>query len=339
MALALRLSPRGANPRESRRPAQSYFLASIHHLSVIPDDFTPSAELAPALRRDADDGRPIYEMVVPRRPIIEDIAAVPPNATFLATRGTAAQLGKIANLDLLQALWSNPASPELFRVCAEAPALRAIYVCHFKRLSEVPLSGAPRLEHLMLSWAPQLVDLGFLRDLPALRTIYLEDMKRVDLTTLPHLSEVTGFHLGGGMWSTLKVDSLEPLTRLPRLRYLRLSNVRPLDGELRPLGRLRELREIYLPNFFELEEVARLAGAFPNAKSNTLTAVFAPWEGGLPASAPYLCPQCGGMRQMMTGKPGSLLCPVCDASKYQRRVARWEVARSAGWVGSTHNAG
>lgn len=308
-------------------------------MSVIPEDFCPSPELAAALSRDAADGRPLYELVVPRRTIFEDLTSVPPDATFLATRGTARRLERIAELPQLEALWANPASLELLRAGAQAPALRAIYVCHFKRLSEVSLAGALRLEHLMLSWAPQLVDLGFLAGLPSLRTIYLEDMKRVDLTTLPDLPEVTGLHLGGGMWSTLKVQTLEPLMRLPRLRYLRLSNVRPADGNLRPISELRDLRELYLPNFFELEEVARLAGALPNVAGNTLTPVFAPWEGGLPPSAPYLCPQCGGLREMMTGKPGSLLCPVCDGTRYRRRIARWEIARASGWPSSARKAG
>jgi hypothetical protein len=301
---------------------------------VTADDFSPSPELASALRDDAQDGRPLYELVVPRRPIIEDIAVAPPETTFLATRGTGDHLERIADLDRLETLWANPASTELFHACARAPALKAVYVCHFKRLSTVALAGAPKLEHLMLGWAPQLVDLSFLRDLPALRTIYLEDMKRVDLTTLPHLPQVTGLHLGGGRWTPLKVDSLQALTRFPRLRYLRLSNVRPIDGQLRPLSELSELRELFLPNFFELEEVARLAGALPRVTSNTLTPVFAPWDGGHPASAPYVCPRCGATRKMMTGKPVSLLCPVCDASKYQRRVARWELARAAGWPAS-----
>ena len=297
-----------------------------------PEDFTPSPQLAAVLERPADDGRPPYELVVPRRPIIEDLALVPDGATFIATRGTASGLERLPELNALRALWANPASPALFEVCARAPALRAIYVCHFKRLATVAISGAPQLEHLMLSWAPTLVDLGFLRDLPALRTIYLEDMKRVDLSTLPELPHVTGFHLGGGMWTTLKVASLEPLIRLPRLRHLRLSNVRPIDGQLRPLSHLPELKELYLPNFFEVEEVARLAGVLPGVASNTLTPVFAPWEGGLPLSPPYQCPTCSGPRDMMTGKPAVLLCPVCDAVKYQRRVARWEVARSSGWA-------
>ena len=104
-------------------------------ISVSPDDFAPSPELAQALRRDARDGRPIYELVVPRRPIVDDLAAVPMDATFVATRGTARHLERIATVDPLQALWASPASAELFRVCAQAPALRALYVCHFKRLN------------------------------------------------------------------------------------------------------------------------------------------------------------------------------------------------------------
>jgi hypothetical protein len=298
---------------------------------VSPEDFTPSPQLATALGQSADDGRPLYELVVPRRPIVEDLHLVPDDATFVATRGTASHLGRLRNLERLQALWANPASPALFEACARAPALRAIYVTHFKRLDTVAIAGAPRLEHLMLGWAPRLVDLSFLRDLPALRTIYLEDMKRVDLSTLPELPEVTGLHLGGGMWSALDVESLEPLTRLPALRHLRLSNVRPRDGGLRALTQLRALRELHLPNFFELEEVARLAGSLPSPVRDSLSPVFMTWQGGSSASEAFRCPTCGGLRDMMTGKPSALLCPTCDAAKYRRRVTRWEIARAGGW--------
>lgn len=228
-------------------------------------------------------------------------------------------------------MWANPATPELFRACARASSLRAIYVCHFKRLGTVPLNGAPALEHLLLSWAPQLIDLSFLADLPALRTLYLEDMKRVDLATLPELPELTGLHLGGGMWTPLKVPSLAPLTRLPGLRYLRLSNVRPADESLRPLAALQALRELHLPNFFAIEETARLAAALPNTKSNSLSAFFASYESGVPASPPYTCERCGRTRAMMTGRPASFLCPHCDAAKVSRRVATWEAARVSPW--------
>lgn len=296
-----------------------------------PEDFTPSPKLAAGLERSADDGRPLYELVVPRRPIVDDLSLVPDDATFVATRGTARHLTRLRTLERLEALWANPATPALFEACAQAPALRALYVTHFKRLDTVAIAGAPRLEHLMLGWAPRLADLSFLRDLPSLRTIYLEDMKRVDLTTLPELPEVTGLHLGGTMWTALDVESLEPLTRLPGLRHLRLVNVRPRDGRLRPLARLRALREVHLPNFFELEEVARLAGALPAPAGDALSPVFLARRDDSPPSSPYLCPTCGGSRDMMTGKPTAFLCPSCDAAKYRRRVTRWEIARASGW--------
>lgn len=301
-------------------------------------DFLPSPELSDGLTRPASDGRPLYELVVPRRPIVEDVSFVPSDAEFLATRGTAKALPRIAALERLVALWANPASPELLRACAGAPRLQALYVCHFKKLGEVQLAGAPALEHLMLSWAPQLVDLSFLRELSTVRTLYLEDMKRVDLETLPELPHLTGLHLGGGMWNTPKVESLVPLTRLPALWYLRLSNVRPPGGSLRPLTELSQLHELYLPNFFEVEEVARLSAALPGITSNTLTPFFAPFDGTLPSSSPYVCETCGGGRQMMTGRPAVLLCPKCDAVKLQKRIERWEKAQAAPWPGSASNA-
>lgn len=296
------------------------------------DDFSPSPTLALGLARAAEGGRPLYELVVPRREIIEDVNDAPLDATFLATRGTANAIDRLAELPNLQALWANPATPELFHACARAPALRALYVSHFKRISEISLSGAEKLEHLMLRWAPNLVDLDFLRELPNLRTVYLEDMKRIDLSTLPELPRVTGFHLGGGMWAPMKVDSLEPLLRMPNLRHLTLSNVRTLDGKLEAVSKLKKLKELNLPNFFELEEVARLAGALPGIVSNTLTPVYGLADRKYPASPPYLCEECGGTRRMMTGKPASYMCPECDRVKYKKRVARWEIARAAaGW--------
>ena len=243
------------------------------------EDFRPSPELATGLARPASDGRPLYELAMPRRPVYDDLTAIPANAEFVATRGTATSLSRLAELDRLTALWANPASNALFEACGRAPALRALYVTNFKRLAEVRLADAQSLEHLMLRWAPKLVNLSFLRELPALRVLYLDDMKRIDLSTLPELPSLRGFVLGGTMSSTLTVESLAPLERLPGLRYLRLSNARPLDGSLRPLAALRELRELDLPNFFEIAESARLAAALPLTKGSVLTPYFTPDPG------------------------------------------------------------
>jgi hypothetical protein len=296
------------------------------------EDFRPSPELALGLARSASDGRQLFELVMPRRPICEDLSGVPAGAEFLATRGTAKSLSRLAELGHLTALWANPATEQLFDACARAPVLRALYVTNFKRLDEVKLAGANALEYLMLNWATRLVDLSFLRDLPALRVLYLDDMKRIDLSTLPELPSLRGLQLGGTMWSTLKVESLAPLTRLPGLRFLRLSNARPVDGSLRPLAQLQELRELELPNFFDVSEGARLASALPNTKGNSLTPYFTPDRGWAEQSSLFRCDKCGGGKVMMTGKPSVILCRSCDDAKIRKRVLRWEEARLTPWA-------
>jgi hypothetical protein len=295
-------------------------------------DYCPSPELALGLARPTSEGRPLYELVMPRRPICEELSVVPADAEFVATRGTADSMSRLGELAHLEALWANPATNELFEACARAPALRAIHVTHFKSLDVVRLAGANRLEHLMLSWAPKLVDLSFVRDLPALRVLYLNDMKRIDLSTLPELPSLRGLFLGGTMWGTLKVESLAPLTRLPGLRYLGLSNVRPMDGSLKPLATLIKLRELELPNFFEVGECARLAAALPHTRSSALTPFFTDYRERGNKSSVFHCGKCGDGKVMMTGKPAVVLCHSCDDAKIRQRVLRWEGARLSSWT-------
>src|SRR5262249_28773183 len=138
----------------------------------------------------------------------------------------------------------------------------------------------------------------------------------------------------GGIWSTLKIPSLAPLLRLPNLRYLMLSNVRPADRTLRPLARLRHLRRLELPNFFEVEEFARLAADLPEASGHGLSPFFTEARTDSHGEPAFPCKQCGSSKVMMTGKPAVLLCSGCDSAKIAKRVRRWEVAYAAQASGS-----
>jgi hypothetical protein len=191
------------------------------------------------------------------------------------------------------------------------------------------LGDLTSLEHLLVRWANHLSDLSWLDRLPHLRTLYLEDMNRLDLDTLPELRTLEALHVGGGMWSTLKVSSLAPLTRLPALRHLTLSNVKPLDGSLVPLHALTELRQLSLPNFFAVEECARLAAALPHTRGRILGPIYTEPSTRAKGSPAFACARCGGPRVMLTGRPALLLCPSCDAARIAKRVARWEIARTS----------
>src|SRR5260221_653776 len=166
-----------------------------------------------ALDRPLTEGRPLRELGPTRnKHVVEDMNDVPDDAEYIATKGSAKNLERLAQLNQLEAIWITQPTSEFFRACAGAPLLRALYACYFKKLDSVDLSGANSLEHLALDWATRVVDLSFLADLPALRTLIVDDMKRLDLNTMPELPNVTGLAIGGGINSTMKVESLEPLS-------------------------------------------------------------------------------------------------------------------------------
>jgi len=284
-----------------------------------------------ALDRSLTESRPLRELGPTRnKHVVEDMNDVPDDAEYIATTGSAKNLERLAELNQLEAIWITQPSSELFRACARAPNLRALYACYFKKLDVVELAGAISLEHLSLDWATRLVDLSFLADLPALRTLIIDDMKRLDLNTMPELPDVTGLAIGGGINSTMKVESLEPLSRLPNLQYLSMYSIRAADGSLKPLSRLRNLREIKLPNYFSVDEFARLAGALPNTKGTVLTPFFTATDGSANIAF-WSCKKCHVQRYMMTGKPAVILCPECDKAKMDKRIARWEAARASRW--------
>lgn len=294
-------------------------------------EFSLPPAVSEALDRSLTEGRPLRELGPTRnKVVVDDVKNVPDDAEFVAIKGSTKNLERLADLNQLVAVWATQPTREFFRACARAPHLRALYACYFKKLDEVELAGANSLEHLALDWATRLVDLSFLADLPALRTLIIDDMKRLDLNTMPELPQVTGLAMGGGINSTMKVESFEPLSRLPNLQYLSMYSIRTVDGSLKPLSRLRDLREIKLPNYFSIDEFARLAGALPNTKGTVLTPFFTPTDGS--ANIPFwTCQRCHGPRYMMTGKPAVILCPECDNAKMDKRIARWEVARASHW--------
>ena len=254
---------------------------------------------------------------------------LPADAVFVATRGTAANLDRLATAACIEAVWASPVTSALLRILSRVPRLRAVYLYNAGKVDFTPLGELTSVEHLLIAWAKQLSDLSWLDRLPNLRTLYLEDMKRLDLDTLPALPKLQALQIGGTMWSTLEVPSLEPLARLPALQYLALSNMKPFDGSLAPLHTLSGLRELSLPNFFAVEECARLAAALPGTSGRVLTPFYMEPNTNANGAYAFPCKKCGGPRLMLTGRPASILCPTCDAARITKRVVRWETARAA----------
>jgi hypothetical protein len=71
--------------------------------------------------------------------------------------------------------------------------------------------------------------------------------------------------LSGGVYTPMRIASLEPLAKLHGLRSLTLSNVRVRDRSFRALGGMRQLRKLELPLYFPASEFAWLEQKLPQA--------------------------------------------------------------------------
>ena len=140
------------------------------------------------------------------------------------------------------------------------------------------LVGCKKLEHLALFYAKGITDLGFLADMPQLRSLYLCDIPRLDFANFPSMTSLQEFVFDGGFHQAVKVPSLLPLTRLTGLRRLELFNIEAIDGSLAPLAVLQGLQHLFISaRAFEVEQYARLAASLPNtqgAEANCLKPLF-----------------------------------------------------------------
>jgi len=118
-----------------------------------------------------------------------------------------------------------------------------------------------------------------------------------------------------------EVESLEPIASLTRLEQLTMRGIVPRTGRLKPLERLKNLREIGITHVyvFGIEDYAQLAQALPDAQGHCLQPVFeATWAG--------VCSRCGGARVAFTAPPPRsprTACPVCDRARIERHVKAW----------------
>lgn len=258
----------------------------------------------------------------------EDLTDVPLNAKYLALRGKSRGLARLRQLTSIEVLWASGITSELLDELPSLPRLRALNLYQVGRTDLSAVGRLASVEHLLIGWANHLVDISWLEQLPRLRTLVIEDAQRLNLETLPQLPALEAFQLCGGIWTILKLPSLNPLRRLPALKYLFLNGLTVQDGSLHPLGDLASLRTLQTANIFSVEESAWLAAQHPDLQSPVLRPIFEELKADAQGHAVFLCPICGEPKVMPTMRRAPLWCPRCDAARIRKHVAKWEAARA-----------
>lgn len=178
------------------------------------------------------------------------------------------------------------------------------------------LKGAKRLT---LEWASKITDLKPVFKLGALTGLSISDFPKLKhLDGIELLSELTELNLSGSRGATtppLRLASIEPVTRLPRLATFSLVNAKLDDDDIAVLARCSGLRHLRLSNQFERAQVAFLASRLNPQLAEPLTAYY---------DTNLKCETCNGHKAMFIGRRMPILCRSCDAVQFERRVSEFE---------------
>jgi len=183
---------------------------------------------------------------------------------------------------------------------------------HLRTKTIAPLVKLARLRHVYMNWVQQLSDIAPLASLP-LGTLWLEDATKItDISPLAQITSLQGVVISGGMNSTQRVATLEPLAALPDLSELWLAAIKVADDTIWPLAACPALKNLNLPNTFETTEYARLHARRPDIKCTSLAA-YQVMERGY-----------GGKDIMVTGKRKPFLNAKEDAARIEKYQAQWD---------------
>jgi len=148
-------------------------------------------------------------------PIVQCVADVPQGATHVRMRRTKNSHRGISKLSGIKKFWAYGVNQKFLQ---EIVVLKELELLHLEKLTASDLSALstlPVLRSLSVIDAPKITDLSWLPSQSTLRSLAIENAKNInDLTPLSRLTQLVSLGIEGGVWTLMRVASLEPLSAL-----------------------------------------------------------------------------------------------------------------------------
>ncbi|MDM5335106.1 leucine-rich repeat domain-containing protein [Ureibacillus composti] len=197
----------------------------------------------------------------------EDLNNVDISLTELVIQGKTKNIGKLKSFSNLDKLWVYTVSQKELDTILSLINPKMLYIYEMKVENLSAIESLTDVEVLALIWNTKATSLWDLSNNSSLKSLLINDFSK--LSNISPLQKNTGLELlelSGGMWKSLKLDSLQPLRYLNHLKYLGLSNIRVQDDSLEPISELIGLQELSISNQFPTEEYAMLSVNLPHTK-------------------------------------------------------------------------
>lgn len=179
---------------------------------------------------------------------VDDVAAVPLDATSVRLTSGARRLENLPLYKILTALWCFDVDEDRLGSICDCTSLESLYIERLKTENLGCLKKLTGLRRLGLEGCSRASSLEALSRLPSLWGLAITHFKNVhDLGPLGGLRSLRALAVAGSMWTRMQVHSFEPLGGLSDLELLHLTNIKAEDESLRPLGGLQNLKLWILP--------------------------------------------------------------------------------------------
>jgi len=129
------------------------------------------------------------------------------------------------------------------------------------------LEKLQKLRYLHMGSCTSLDNIDVFMKMNQLIVLEIENFKKIsDISVLSGMKQLEGLGVMGDIWTTQRVNSLEPISKLTNLRYLLLQNLRSNDKTLASLVSLKQLIRLDAPFWFPKEDFKLLRESLPNLK-------------------------------------------------------------------------
>lgn len=247
----------------------------------------------------------------------DDVINVPLEVESLRLTSRARNIGNLANLKRLKALWCfNINENDLESIC-NCNSLESLFIEDIKMENLDILKKLNHLKILGLETCPKVSSLEAVRNLQ-LFGLSISHFKNVhDLTPLAGLTSLRALAVSGSMYTRMEVRTFKPLAELQGLEFLHLTNIKPDDGTIKPLGGLSMLRQLDIANFYPTCEFAWLSQRLQSTECSW----FKPYT-----DVNYMdCTKCGESTMvMLTGKRKPTVCKDCDKHTLEKHIREWD---------------
>jgi hypothetical protein len=254
---------------------------------------------------------------------VADVGAVDSDATSLRLLSKIENVARLPQLSRLERLWCFDLNVRSAAIVGRVASLRRLYLDRNRLPDFDAFTTLTRLEVLSIEGGTRISSLNTFTRFDGVHGLGLIHFPQVrSLAPLSDFRSLLALAVAGGMWTRMNVASLAPLGSLRQLQFLHLTNLKADDGSLEPLADLTALESLDLPNFYSLEEFARLSARLKGTRCTW----FAPHVAMRSSS----CRKCGQTTMLiLTGKGMPMLCSSCDAVRVHKHEQRFQNAASA----------